>query len=445
MKKALTLLLVFVMVLSLVACDNDPLTTTGSKKDPTTKPSTGTTTVPTTTPATAPSTAPTTPKEDGDIGYAETVIVDNNHCTFKVMSITVDDVYYTLKVYIENKTSVTQMFSLSGVTVNDYMVDPFWAVELGAGLNKVDEIFFLRSDLEYNGITDPTKIEFYLSVYDYDSWDAASFVGDVFTVYPLGEEAHVDDGGYTAQDGDIVLVNNENCTVIVTGFDPENMWGYTMNLYILNKTDKNLTFSMNDVTVNDLMLDPWWSMEVAAGKRSHSPVVWMGTEMTDYNIGDVTKISFALTAMDWSDWESVDLAGVSTTIYPMGEEAAASYQRPAQDTDIILLDNEYVTVTVTGIDAEGLLGYTVMLYVQSKSDIALRVDADDVSVNGFILDPYWAVELIPGKSTYSSMSWFAGDLEFNGITTVETITMTLKVYDEEAWEPFTSDTVTINP
>ena len=434
MKKVLTLLLALVMVLSLTACvASQP--TTGSKNDPT-KPTTAPTNKPT-----EPTTAPTQPEE---IVFPETVIAETDDCTFKIVSIDTDMFGYTLKVYMENKSSVTQMFSMSDVTVNNYMCDPFWACEVSAGLKQNSEVTFSYTDLERNGITTPTKIEFKLTIYDSEGWDAKEFFAETCTIYPQGEDKYVDDGGYTAQEGDTVLVDNENCTVIVTGYENNEIWGFEMHLYILNKSDKSLTFAANGLTVNDLMLDPWWYTSVAAGMRSHCYITWMG-DLETYEVGEVTKINFQLSATDPTSLDGLDYAAADCTVYPMGEAAYQSYQRAPQDTDVVLLDNEYVTVTVIGIDPEGIMGYTVNLFIQSKSDMNLRVDADDVSVNGFEMDPWWATTVNAGKCVYSSISWFTGDLEFNGITAVEAITMTLKVYDEEAWEPFTSDAVTINP
>ena len=459
MKKALTLLLALVMVLSLVACSTANQTTTGSKNDPTTKPTTGNTTVPGTTaqptePTQHPTTAPTEPAPtepapsnpiEPDNDFNEIVIVDNAHCTFKIVDITADSMYYNLKVYLENKSSVTQMFSWNAVTVNNYMIDPFWACDLGAGNNTYSEISFLLSEFESNGIVEATKIEFTMHIYDYDSWDAQDFFNEVCTIYPLGEDAFVDDGGYTAQEGDIVLVDNEHVTAIVTNFDPNGFWGYTMHLYLENKTSTNLTFSANDVTINNLMLDPWWATEVAAGKRTHCEVFWFSSDFDKYQITEVTIIDFFLSASDPMDWESADLANTHCTVYPMGEEAAKCYDRTELDTDIVLLDNEYVTITIVSLGYDEYMSYVMELFIESKVDYTVRISAEQVTLNTSEIDPWWAATVSGGKCVYSTISWFGSDLEFYGITIVESISMNMQIFDEEAWEPFITQDVIVNP
>ena len=305
------------------------------------------------------------------------------------------------------------------------------------------ELMIPRTVLDTNGIAEPTKIEFNLYVMNGDTW--ADLYNENCTVYPIGEENHVDDGGYTAQEGDTVLVDNDSCTVIVTGFDPNNELGYVVNLYVANKTDKSLLIGAEGVTVNDLMFDPWWSVEVAAGKRCISQMIWYGNEFATYGIGDITKIDFALTAKDPMDWESPDFAGVHCTLYPMGEEAYKPFERPAQETDIVLMDNEFVTVIATqiGLDADG--NYTMVLFIQNNCDSNVFVKPNSVCLNGIEIDPWWGINVDAGKGTFGAISWFISDLEFNGITSVETITMTLNIFDELGENTFASEQITVNP
>jgi hypothetical protein len=76
------------------------------------------------------------------------------------------------------------MFSWDDVSVNDFMIDPFWASTLVAGAKTVSTISFYESDLEENGITDISKIEFNLRVYDFDDFFAEDIVDAVFTYNP---------------------------------------------------------------------------------------------------------------------------------------------------------------------------------------------------------------------------------------------------------------------
>lgn len=71
----------------------------------------------------------------------------------------------------------------------------------------------------------------------------------------------------------------------------------------------------------------------------------------------------------------------------------------------------------------------------------------EISVNGYMADPFYAFEAAAGKCAFSSMSWSDSILEENGITTVEEIAFTLRVYDNDNWldDDFVNETILLNP
>lgn len=301
-KKLLSLLLAAVMLMALAACGD----TAGNE-------------IQNDTPAQENAAVPETeaPTEAAkEIEFEETIFVDNESCTFKIIAIDADNMWgYTLKAFLENKTEQDLMFSLTNVSVNGFMCDPFWAATVTPGMKANEEISFSSSDFELNGITDVTDITFDLDVYDNNNWEADYLVSETFTLYPLGEEAVVP-YERTAQEGEIVLFDEENCTMIVTGFDPDNMWGYTVNVYLENKTDKDLMFSINDAAVNGFMCDPFWATTVAAGKRSNTAISWMTSDFEANDITEVESLSLPIRVYDENDWSADALIEQTFTVNP---------------------------------------------------------------------------------------------------------------------------------
>lgn len=269
-------------------------------------------------PTTAATTAPTetTVPTTAPYVFEETILVDDENCTFTVTAIENESTLgYTLKVYLENKTDRDLTFSLSNVSVNGYMCDPIWASTVTAGMKSNENIRFAQEIFDRNGIETVTDIELQLDVYDSNNWDADHLVSDVFTLYPLGEEAYT---LYTRelQDGDRILFDNENCTMIVTGFDPDGIWGYTMNVYLVNKTDKTLMFSVQDAAVNGYMCDPFWAHSIAPGKASNTPITWFPSTLEEAGVTEVETITLPIRVYDSNDWTTPDLLSESFTITP---------------------------------------------------------------------------------------------------------------------------------
>ena len=173
MKKLIMILAALVLILS-AGCAATPVETT-------TKPVTQTT-VPTTQ---SPTTVPETTVPETTAPFAELTLVDDENCTVIIKGYDGNALLgYGVKVYLENKTDKELMFSISEVSVNGYMCDPFWATTVSAGKKANEQITFFESDLEANGIEAVEEITFTLNVYDNADWLAEYLVKESFTVNP---------------------------------------------------------------------------------------------------------------------------------------------------------------------------------------------------------------------------------------------------------------------
>ena len=245
---------------------------------------------------------------------SDEILVNDENCVFKIIEAKDDSLWgFTLKVYCENKTSdKTLMFSLSYASVNGYMCDPYWATEVAAGKKANSEINF---DLDAVGVESPDEISFTLLVSDSDDWAADYFVHDKFTIYPTGLSAdQIVIPERTTTSTEQVIIDNETCTFVILDVDEDGMWGYTLDCYMENKTDKTGMFSWNDVSVNGFMVDPYWANEVAAGKRAYAEISFYTSDFEDNGIETVEEIEFTLTMSDADDWFS-DYFVDSTFIY----------------------------------------------------------------------------------------------------------------------------------
>jgi hypothetical protein len=207
------------------------------------------------------------------------------------------------------------MFSLRQVSVNGWMCDPFFAATVNAGMKANEEISFLNSDLAANGITEVMDITFTLAVYDSTDILAENLLEEEFAVYPLGEDAHRSDVRQRVET-DVVLVENEDCAILVTGFEPDSTWGYAMEVYLENRTDDALMFSAFDVAVNGFMCDPYWAVEVAPGKRCSSRITWSKTDLAYNGITQVEEITLPIRVYDSDDWLEGEILSETFTITP---------------------------------------------------------------------------------------------------------------------------------
>ena len=229
------------------------------------------------------------------------IIVDRDDLLFAVKEVKADAALgYTWKVYNENRTDKNLMFSFEKVSVNGVMCDPFWAEVVTAGKKGNCEIIWMRDALEERQIEEVTQVDFTLNVYNDDDYAEAPLMHDPFTVYPLGEDVAEGTDKQSAPparkpaETDIVLIDNDDCAIIVTGFDPENSWGYAVRLYLRNKTEEDLIFSTENTSVNGIMCEPFWAEIVTAGHSAFSTILWDNAALQENEIAEVNEISLPM-------------------------------------------------------------------------------------------------------------------------------------------------------
>lgn len=247
---------------------------------------------------------------------------------------------------------------------------------------------------------------------------------------------------------EIVVVDNDECTIKITDIDPDNMYGFTVKVYLENKSkDKTYMYSAESASINGVQCDPFFAAEVAAEKKSNNEINFSDIDFDANGIGDYTDIEITFKVYDSDDWLSDEVAGETVHIYPYGEDKATAYVRESQPTDNVIVDNEYVTIIVTGYDNDAFWGYSVNLFLINKTDKDIMIGADEVSVNGYMADPFYAASVTAGKCAFSTMSWFDDTFEENDIATVEEIKFKLTVFDDTDWSDdyLVDEIVTLNP
>lgn len=229
---------------------------------------------------------------------------------------------------------------------------------------------------------------------------------------------------------EIVVVDNSEVLIKITGLNPNAFLGYEVNAYLENKSAiKTYMFAILDASINGVKVDPFYATEIAPGKKEIGSITFPTSVLEDNGVTEFTDIEILFHAYDTDDWLADDVANETVNIYPYGLEKAVPFVRETKTTDYVVVDNEYVTLIVIGYEDDPIWGFTANLFLVNKSDKEVMFSVSEASVNGFMVDPFYANSLFPGKVSFSSMSWSDSSLEEQGITEIEEIEFTLRVYD----------------
>ncbi len=275
--------------------------------------------------------------------------------------------------------------------------------------------------------------------------------------YPEADPAPYSGTEYFSGDGDAagtpelpddaqILKEDENLLIAVTGSDPEGMWGYKLDVFLENKTDRELCFMINDACINGLMMDPLYQTILAPGQSSDEEVEWFQSSLDEAGITDVTDIELEWVVYDSQDWSADFLLEEKFHYYPLGEDAVQPFVREAKDTDQVLVDNDVCTIIAVKSEMDELWGYQIHLYIINKSDHGLTVGIDEAAINGVPCDPYWATMIYQDRAAFDAVTWGTTFLEAAGIDKVESAELPFIIMNSDDYsQDEIRETVTYTP
>lgn len=264
---------------------------------------------------------------------------------------------------------------------------------------------------------------------------AAEVTGEAPTEMPTEAPAEVPTEAPAITLEKLELVNSEEVTFTVTEFQNNEHLGLQMHVYCENKSERPMIFSLDGVSVCGIMYDPFWAEEVAPGKAVNSIVSFDTFDLEQMGVRSVDEINFRLSVIDSEEWMNEPFVDEYFTVYPTGLDADRvmypEYQHKNGET--ILLDDQILFIVEKVDDIDGDL-YTLNCYIANRTDKDLLISWDNVSVNGMMVDPFWASAVGAGKQLYTQISFYRSDLEAQGIETVSEIEFTLCAYDYSSFD-----------
>lgn len=206
--------------------------------------------------------------------------------------------------------------------------------------------------------------------------------------------------------------------------------GFYMTVELENESDRSISWQLLQVSLNDLMCDPYWEYITDPGEETETTIFWFNDLLEESHVGDVTKVQFDLVAADAEDWEAEYFINGRYVFYPEGKDASRSDRGDVLDGDV-LFNRDFGSMTVVDTEEEdGVLLMTV--YLENRTEKSLAFSANNVAVNGYICDPYWMEEIGPGSGAYSVLAWDEDMLAEYDLTAgdVTQIDLPLRVFDQ---------------
>lgn len=92
-----------------------------------------------------------------------------------------------------------------------------------------------------------------------------------------------------------------------------------------------------------------------------------------------------------------------------------------------------IKITVLGLEMDGFYGPEMYIEIENNTSKNLMFGIDDVSVNGYMMDPYWATSVAAGKKARETIYWFEESCIENGVEDIHRVECVFRVSDEDTW------------
>ncbi len=253
------------------------------------------------------------------------------------------------------------------------------------------------------------------------------------------EETSTDSEAVTIEEQ--VLVDQDGIKITATGYETDSIWGDGIKLLIENETDKDVTVGCTALIVNDFMISDLFASNVAAGKKANETMYLMSSELKAAGIESVGQIEVYFHVYDSGSFDSL----FDTECVTIKTSAYENMDTTADDSGTELYNEGGIRIVGKTVDENSFWGTAILLYCENTSGKNVGISVDDMSVNGFMMTPYFSTTVYDGKKSFDDITLMSSELESNGIEAIEEVELKFHIYDVETYSTIAdSDPITFS-
>lgn len=236
-----------------------------------------------------------------DVTIEEQVLVDQDGIVVTATGYTTDSIWGEgVKLFIENNSEQNITVGCRALIVNDYMITDLFVSDVAAGKKANETMYLSSSELKAAGIDSVGKIEAYFRVYNSESFEDI-FNTDAITIQ-TSEYANLDT---TPNDAGKELYNEGGIRIVGKTVDEDSFWGTAILLYVENTSGSNVGVQCDNMSINGLMMTPYFSCDVYDGKKSISDITIMSSELEENGIESIDECELQFHIYNLDTFETI--------------------------------------------------------------------------------------------------------------------------------------------
>ena len=226
-----------------------------------------------------------------------------------------------------------------------------------------------------------------------------------------------------------VLIDTNGIKITATEYLTDKIWGDGIKLLIENSSDTDYTVGCDALIVNDYMITDLFSSKVAAGKNANETMYLSSSGLKAAGIESVGKVEMYFHASD-AQYNMVfknEYAEIHTSEFD-------NMDTTPNDAGTELYSADGIRIVGKTVDENSFWGSAILLYIENNSGKSVGINVDDMSINGFMITPYFSTTVYDGKKALEDITIMSNQLEENGIESIDNVELKFHIYNSDTYE-----------
>lgn len=237
-----------------------------------------------------------------------------------------------------------------------------------------------------------------------------------------------------AEDPDVtieetILLDQDGLVITAKKLVDDPIWGIGLQVLIENNTEDNLGVQCNSLIVNNYMITDLFSSSVAAGKKANETIYLSSTELEAAGIKTISDIVVSFHVFEDDSYSTLfdtDEIEIQTSAY-------GTVEQPAMDDGKELFNQDGIRIIGRYVEEDSFWGAGVLLFIENNYGDNIIVQCDNMSINGFMVTPYFSSTVNDGRMALSDITILSSDLEDNGIEKIEDIELVFHIINPDTF------------
>jgi predicted small lipoprotein YifL len=227
-----------------------------------------------------------------------------------------------------------------------------------------------------------------------------------------------------------VLLDRDGLLITAKEFVDDTIWGQGVKVSIENNMGEDIAVQCNSLVANNYMISDLFSCSVVDGKKANDTIYLSSSELEAAGIATISDIVFSFHVINDDSYTTL----FDTDEIELKTSAYGTVEQPVTDDGKELYNQDNIRIVGKYVDENSFWGAGILLFIENNYGENIIVQCDDMSINGFMVTPFFSCTVNNGRMAVDTILIFSSDLEENDITAVDDIELIFNILNSDTYE-----------